>query len=386
MKHFTDVITLTEELLRLPSITPNDAGCQKLIASYLQPLGFEITPLRFGQVDNLWAKCGTEAPLFVFAGHTDVVPTGTPEDWTSPPFTPTQREGFLYGRGAADMKGSLAAMICATQQFLEQQPHHQGSIAFLITSDEEGSAVDGTAKVMQYLREQQETLTWCIVGEPSSEQTIADTIKVGRRGSLNAVLRIHGKQGHIAYPHLADNPIHRAFSVLNDLATASWEPEIKDNSAFPPTALQFSNIQAGYGVTNVIPGQLQAMFNFRYSPAVTAAQLQARVKQILDEANIHYEIDWRLTGEPFLTPPGQLRTAVNDAVKKMTGQPPQISTGGGTSDGRFIAPSGCEVVELGPCNQTIHQVNECVSIKELQQLTQIYLEVLQTLLPRGGAF
>lgn len=374
-----EVITLAEKLLQLPSITPDDAGCQQLIASYLQPLGFEMTPLRFGQVDNLWAKRGKTTPLLVFAGHTDVVPPGPFENWISPPFTPTQRDGFLYGRGAADMKGSIAAMICATHQFIQKHPQHHGSIAFLITSDEEGAAVDGTVKVMQYLQEHQEKLDWCIVGEPSSEQTLADTIKIGRRGSLNAVLCIFGKQGHIAYPHWADNAIHRALSLLHKLTIEQWEPEMPD-SAFPPTNLQFSNLQAGYGITNVIPGELKAMFNFRYSTAVTAEQLRQRVTQLLDEAHVRYEIEWHLSGEPFLTPPGPLRTAVNTAVKKVMGRPPHASTSGGTSDGRFIALSGCEVVELGPCNQTIHQVNERVSTMELQQLTQIYFEILQALL------
>lgn len=375
--HNHPTLLLTQDLICRASITPDDAGCQTLIADRLQALGFTIQHLKFGDVDNLWATRGSELPRLVFAGHTDVVPTGPLENWVTPPFEPTIRDGFLYGRGAADMKGSLAAMVVACEQFIAQHPQHRGSIAFLLTSDEEGPAIHGTRQVVEYLVTQKIPLTWCIVGEPSSSQCVGDVIKVGRRGSLNAQLTILGKQGHIAYPQLADNPIHRSLAALAALCHEVWD---QGNDHFPPTCLQVSNIHAGTGVTNVIPGQLDVTFNFRYSPEVTVEILQQRVAEILEKNQLTYKINWSHSGAPFATPAGKLLDATQQAILELTGKTPQLSTDGGTSDGRFIAPLGCEVLELGPTNATIHQVDERVGVNELVQLTDIYQAILAKLL------
>lgn len=371
-------IDLLQSLISLPSITPNDAGCQALIASRLKNMGFVIEHLPFGEVSNLWAKHGIDEPLLVFAGHTDVVPTGPIEKWRSPPFEPTIHEDFLYGRGAADMKCSIAAMLIACEQFIAQYPNHPGSIAFLITSDEEGPAINGTRKVIEYLKNKGEIITWCLVGEPSSEKQVGDTIKIGRRGSLNAQLTIYGKQGHIAYPHLAKNPIPLCLSALSALCQESWETT--HHPSFPPTACQISNIHGGTGATNVIPESVEILFNFRYSPAVTVTQLQERVTAILEQYGLRYEIVWSHSGPPFFTQPeGKLLSTVQEAIQQITGITPILSTDGGTSDGRFIAPLGCEIVELGPCNATIHQIDERIRLTDLMQLTSIYGKIIKKL-------
>lgn len=391
MSSNNDVLALLESLIRLPSITPNDAGCQNVIANRLQPLGFNIEKLRFGEVDNLWARKGSDLPLLVFAGHTDVVPTGPIENWFFPPFQPTIQEGLLYGRGTADMKASLAAMVIACEQFLKKYPQHHGSIAFLITSDEEGPSIDGTRRVIEYLKNRKESLTWCIVGEPSCEQRLGDTIKIGRRGSLNGKLIIKGKQGHIAYPHLADNPIHRSLAALAALIQEVWDNEIPPtplfqredypgNPNFPATSLQFSNIHAGVGATNVIPAQLEANFNFRYSPSVKIEELQHRFETILQRQSLDYNIEWTHSGSPFLTQNSSLVHAAQKAIETTLDLTPVLSTSGGTSDARFIAPTGCEVIEFGPCNGSIHQINENVAVKDLYPLTQIYEKILVQLL------
>ncbi len=370
-------LELTKALIQKPSITPQDSGCQALLASHLEPLGFQIESLRFAEVDNLWARRGSAAPLFVFAGHTDVVPTGPLEQWTSAPFTPSIRDGFLYGRGAQDMKGSLAAMVIACKNFVQQYPDHGGSIAFLVTSDEEGPALNGTQKVIEHLQARQEKITWCIVGEPSCEHALGDTIKIGRRGSLNGKLKVFGKQGHIAYPHLADNPIHRSIAALAALCNNHWD---NGNESFPPTSLQISNVNSGTGATNVIPDHLEALFNFRYSPEVSVEELQKRVTTLLDEYDLRYDLTWKHSGKPFLTNNGKLLAAACSAIDMVTGLIPKLSTAGGTSDGRFIAPTGCEVLEFGPGNDSIHQINERVRIDDLAKLTRIYQQILVELL------
>lgn len=376
LQNSSPVLALTKQLIQLPSITPEDKGCQLLLAQRLEKLGFTLEHLRFGEVDNLWARRGNAQPLFVFAGHTDVVPPGPEENWSYPPFAAIEHNGFLYGRGAADMKGNLAAMIIACEQFLQHFPHHHGSIAFLLTSDEEGAAINGTRKVIEWLQNQNEQLTWCIVGEPSSEKYVGDSIKIGRRGSLNGKLKIIGKQGHIAYPEQANNPIHSCLSALTALTNTIWD---EGSEQFPPTALQFSNIHAGAGVSNVIPNSLEVLFNFRYSPKSNAEELKRRVVDILDAQKIRYELSWSLSGLPFITEGGKLISAVCSVIEKMQGISPKLSTLGGTSDGRFIAPTGCEVVELGVCNETIHQADERVSIADLETLVLIYQEILTTL-------
>jgi len=370
-------IDLATQLIQRPSITPNDQGCQALLAERLKVLDFQIEPLRFGEVDNLWARRGEDMPLFVFAGHTDVVPTGDESRWQFPPFAATQAEGLLYGRGAADMKGSLAAMIVATEQFIHAHPEHHGSIAFLLTSDEEGDAINGTVKVIEQLQARQELIDWCLVGEPSSQSQLGDIVKNGRRGSLGAKLIIKGVQGHIAYPHLADNPIHRFAPALQALCSTQWD---NGNAFFPPTSFQISNVNAGTGVTNVIPGHCEVLFNFRFSTEVTHTQLQQQVEALLDEHQLDYELTWQLSGQPFLTETGALLTATQQAIETVCGYTTQLSTGGGTSDGRFIAPTGAQVLELGPLNATIHKVNECVSMEDLIQLTQVYEQILKRLL------
>lgn len=374
-------LDLAIELISRPSITPNDAGCQLVLAERLQAIGFNIESLRFGEVDNLWARRGDTAPLLVFAGHTDVVPAGPENQWQFPPFTPTQHKGFLYGRGAADMKGSLAAMVTACERFVGTYPNYQGSIAFLITSDEEGSAIDGTVKVLDYLQKQEEQIDWCLIGEPSSVKCLGDEIKNGRRGSLNGSLTIQGKQGHVAYPHLADNPIHRLAPVLQILCATEWD---QGNEFFPPTRFQITNIKAGTGAVNITPGDVELLFNFRYSTEVTHLQLQEQITTLLDQHNLNYDLIWQHSGLPFLTQtPSTLITTSQQAIYEVCGYASTLSTAGGTSDGRFIAQTGAQVVELGPLNATIHQINECVSIEDLDNLSIIYEKVLEKLLTMG---
>ncbi len=369
-------LELTCELIRRQSVTPEDAGCQALMMDRLARLGFRCTPLRFGDVENFWAVRGDSGPLLVFAGHTDVVPTGPESGWDSPPFEPTLREGMLYGRGAADMKGSLAAMLVACEDFVSAHPRHSGRIGFLITADEEGPAHDGTVKVVDYLQQQGETIDWCLVGEPSSSAQLGDVVKNGRRGSLGAVLTVRGVQGHIAYPQLADNPIHRALPALHALTCQVWD---QGNAFFPATSLQISNITSGTGATNVIPGELQAMFNFRFSTEVTADDLIRRTERLLQAHKLDYTLDWQLSGEPFLTPAGSLVDAVVESIRAETGLDTELSTAGGTSDGRFIAPTGAQIVELGPVNATIHKRNECVRAADLPRLARLYQGVLERL-------
>ena len=370
-------LQLACELIRRPSVTPDDRGCQQLLADRLQPLGFQVEHLRFGEVDNLWARRGVDTPLLVFAGHTDVVPPGPPEQWESDPFEPVIRDGVLYGRGAADMKSSLAAMVTACERFIAANPGHRGSVGFLITSDEEGPAVDGTVRVVEHLQARSEHIDYCLVGEPSSEQELGDIAKNGRRGSLNGRLRIRGQQGHVAYPQLAENPIHRAAPALAELVGEHWD---QGNEFFPPTTFQISNISGGTGAENVIPGELDLMFNLRFSTESTAASLRSRVESILDRHRLDYDLQWKLSGEPFLTPAGELLDAASEAIRDITGKPTRLSTAGGTSDGRFIAPTGAQVLELGPVNATIHKVNECVPAGSVEQLSGIYERILEILL------
>jgi succinyl-diaminopimelate desuccinylase len=373
----SETIELAKALIERASVTPDDAGCQPLIAERLQALGFSIEPLRFGEVDNLWARRGSASPLFVFAGHTDVVPPGPLADWDSDPFTATTRDGYLYGRGAADMKSSIAAMITACERFIGQHAGHRGSIAFLLTSDEEGPSVDGTVKVIEHLKARGEQIDWCLVGEPSSRTQTGDVIKNGRRGSLNGVLRVRGQQGHVAYPQLADNPIHRAAAALAELVATEWDA---GNAHFPPTTFQISNINAGTGAENVIPGELHILFNLRFSTESTPESIRSRVHAILDRHGLDYSIDWKISGLPFITPAGELVDAARRAIRSVTGIETELSTSGGTSDGRFIAPTGAQVVELGPLNATIHKTNECVNLAELDTLSSIYERILELLL------
>lgn len=372
------LLSLLDDLLRRPSVTPEDAGCQALLAERLAGLGFRTESLPFGDVTNLWARRGTAEPLFCFAGHTDVVPPGDLAAWQSDPFTPTVRDGRLYARGAADMKGSLAAMLVAVQRFVSERPDHAGSIAFLLTSDEEGRARDGTLKVMEVLSGRGERIDWCVIGEPSSEHALGDTVRIGRRGSLSGRLTVRGVQGHVAYPDLADNPIRRFAPVLAELYATRWD---EGNAHFPPTGFEFVALEAGTGAPNVTPGELRARFNFRYSTEWTHQRLQARVHAILDAHGLDYELAWHLSGEPFLTQPGTLTDAVAKAIEDTTGIRPRFSTGGGTSDGRFISPSGADVVELGPVNASIHKIDEHVELADLGQLADIYYRTLTLLLP-----
>jgi succinyl-diaminopimelate desuccinylase len=370
-------LALTQDLISRRSVTPADEGCQELMMSRLAAIGFTVERLRFGSVENFWARRGTSGPLLCFAGHTDVVPTGPLEEWRSDPFVPTIRDGILYGRGAADMKSGLAAMITATEEFVRTYPNHRGSIAYLITSDEEGPSVDGTRRVIEHLTARQQRIDWCIVGEPSSEQTIGDTIKVGRRGSLSGRLTVHGIQGHVAYPQLAENPVHTFAPALAELTGRVWD---EGTEHFQPTSFQISNFNAGTGAPNVIPGELKARFNLRYSPVQTLEGLKKTVEDILKKHKVKYTLEWYVSGEPFFTPPGPLSDAVINAVKEVTGSAPKLSTGGGTSDGRFIAPTGAQVVELGVVNSTIHKVNECVRVEEIDALHRMYFGTLRNLL------
>jgi succinyl-diaminopimelate desuccinylase len=372
-------LELTQDLMARRSVTPADEGCQDVMARRLEAAGFTIERLRYGIVDNLWARRGKTGPLLCFAGHTDVVPTGPLEEWKSDPFAPAVRDGMLYGRGAADMKSGLAAMVTAAEEFTRDHPAHKGSIAFLITSDEEGPSVDGTRRVMETLNARNERIDWCVVGEPSSEKNIGDTIKVGRRGSFSGRLTVHGVQGHVAYPQLAVNPVHAFAPALAELVSREWD---KGTEFFQPTTFQISNFNAGTGAPNVIPGELKARFNLRYSPVQTLEGLKETVEAILRRHGVKFTIEWYLSGEPFYTPPGAFSQAVSDAVQEVTGSAPKYSTGGGTSDGRFIAPTGAQVVELGVVNASIHKVNECVRVSEIDALHRMYVNTLRNLLAK----
>lgn len=373
----SDILDLTSELIRRASVTPEDAGCQALLAARLAEAGFNIESLRYGAVDNLWATHGGEDPVLVFLGHTDVVPSGPVEQWSSPPFEPTIRDGHLFGRGAADMKSGVAAMTLALEEFVRRHPDHNGTIALLLTSDEEGPSIDGVRRVVEEFRRRGQRIDWCLVGEPSSQERLGDLVRVGRRGSLHGQLRVRGVQGHVAYPESALNPIHAATPALAELVAMRWD---EGNAEFPPTSFQISNIHSGTGANNIIPGSLEVSFNFRYSTASTAESLRERVEECLKRHALDCSISWDLSGEPFLTAEGPLRSAVNAAVQNRRGLAPVSSTAGGTSDGRFIAPLGAEVVELGPVNATIHKINECVSVDELEEMPGLYLEVAERLM------
>jgi len=370
-------LALLRELIRRPSVTPEDAGCQEILGERLARIGFNCESMPFGKVSNLWARRGQSGPLLCFAGHTDVVPPGDADEWRTDPFEPVTKDGVLYGRGSADMKSGLAAMIVALEAFVAAHADFDGSIAMLITSDEEGRARDGTAKVVQALQARGEHIDWCVIGEPSSREVLGDIVRVGRRGSLSGILTVRGIQGHVAYPQLADNPIGRFAPVLSDLYTTEWD---RGNDYFPPTSFQVVDIQAGLGFPNVTPGELSARFNFRYSTEWSHESLKAKVHELFDAHDIEYKLDWHLSGEPFLTDPGKLTEAVTQAVTECTDGAPELSTGGGTSDGRFISPAGADVVELGPVNASIHKVNEHVRIADVISLTKIYQRIAELLL------
>jgi succinyl-diaminopimelate desuccinylase len=370
-------LALAMDLVSRPSVTPLDHGCQELMLARLEACGFSVERLKFDDVDNFWAVHGSDGPIFCFAGHTDVVPTGPVEQWTNLPFTPVIKDGLLFARGSADMKGSLAAMVVAAEQFVAEYPEHPGRLAFLITSDEEGIAINGTVRVVQWLEEHHIIPQWCLVGEPSSSEKCGDTIKNGRRGSLGCSMTIKGLQGHVAYPHLASNPIHLANPAINELINEVWD---KGNQYFPPTSFQISNVSSGTGATNVIPGDIKMLFNFRFSTEVTEVQLRQRVEDILDKHGLNYSMEWRLSGEPFLTATGLLVDVATQSIEEVTGLKTLLSTAGGTSDGRFIAPMGTEVVEFGPLNSSIHRVDEHVSIDDLEKLTKIYQKIVSQLL------
>ena len=370
-------LELASSLIARPSVTPDDAGCQELIIERLSAIGFECETMQFGDVTNLWARRGKTTPVLAFVGHTDVVPSGPIDEWDSDPFKPEIRNGYLYGRGTADMKSSIAAMVTACERFIEMHAEHSGSIAFLITSDEEGPASDGTTRVIDTLEARGEKIDWALVGEPSSSNTLGDVVKNGRRGSIGAALTIKGIQGHVAYPQLADNPVHRAVPALNELCAFQWD---KGNDFFPPTSFQISNINAGTGATNVIAGQLSILFNLRYSTELNHQTIITTIENILDKHKLNYRIDWNHSGLPFLTAEGKLVEAAQQSIKQITGLDTELSTAGGTSDGRFIAPTGAQVLELGPINATIHQVNECVKVDDLDRLSNIYQEILKRLL------
>lgn len=372
-----ETLELTKQLIRRPSLTPEDEGCQDLMIQRLEAIGFQVERLRFGDVDNFWARRGDAEPLVVFAGHTDVVPTGPLDKWDADPFDPTIIDGMLYGRGAADMKSSLAAFVTGIEAFVKAHPDHKGSIGLLITSDEEGPSVNGTVKVVEWLEQNSIKIDCCIVGEPSSNETLGDIIKNGRRGSLNGRLTVHGKQGHVAYPQRALNPIHVLAPAMAELCAIVWD---EGNAYFPATSFQISNIHGGTGAENVIPGEVIVDFNFRYCTEVTDEHLMRRVESVLRAHGLDFELDWRLSGLPFLTPEGRLVAAVQDAIYRELGLKTALSTSGGTSDGRFIAPTGAEVVELGPVNATIHQINECVAVEDPGRLSRIYARTLENLL------
>jgi succinyl-diaminopimelate desuccinylase len=373
----SSTLDFARNLIRQPSVTPDDAGCQDLIAEALQPAGFKAEFLTYGEVRNVWLRRGQVDPLLVFAGHTDVVPTGPIEQWHYPPFSATVQDGILHGRGAADMKGSLAAMVTACQQFVVNHPNHRGSIALLITSDEEGPANNGTVKVVEMLCDREEIIEWCVVGEPTSREKTGDVIKNGRRGSLGGKLTIQGVQGHVAYPHLADNPIHRAADIVTRLTAQTWD---EGNEFFPPTTFQVSNLNSGTGASNVIPAQAELDFNLRYSPESSIESIKERVNALCQQVCTDYEIDWSRPNLPFQTQPGELVDAASAAIYAVTGLTTDLSTEGGTSDGRFIAPTGAQVIELGPVNRTIHQINEQVAVADLETLAIIYQRILENLL------
>jgi succinyl-diaminopimelate desuccinylase len=372
-----DTLALTCELIRRPSVSPDDQGCLQIIGARLEALGFNVERMPFGPVENIWARRGNSRPLLCFAGHTDVVPTGPREEWHTDPFEPVIKDGILYGRGAADMKSGLAAMITATERFVARYPQHAGTIAFLLTSDEEGPSVDGTRRVMEVLNAREEKIDWCIVGEPTSSEVLGDMVKIGRRGSLSGKLTVHGVQGHVAYPHLAENPVHAVAPALAELASRTWD---KGNEFFQPTTFQISNISAGTGAPNVIPGELKARFNIRFSTEQTVERLQQTITEILDRHKVNYTLEWFVSGLPFFTPPGKLSDAVQRAVQEHVGRTPELSTTGGTSDGRFIAPTGAQVVEVGVVNATIHKVNECVRVADIGTLSKIYERIMELLL------
>lgn len=370
-------IALLCDLIRCRSLTPDDAGCQSVLASRLEELGFNCESLPFGDVDNLWARRGDGGPVLCFAGHTDVVPAGSENEWQTDPFEPAVRDGLLYGRGSADMKSGLAAMIVAFERFVGEHPDHNGSLAFLVTSDEEGPARDGILKVIETLQDRNERIDWCVLGEPSSQNELGDTVRIGRRGSLSGMLSVKGIQGHVAYPQLADNPIRRFAPVLAELHNTEWD---NGNEHFPPTSFQVVEIKSGVGAPNVTPAELYARFNLRYSTEWNHESLQEKVVGIFDAHEIDYELNWHLSGKPFLTLPGKLTDAVSQAVSEQTGSDPELSTGGGTSDGRFISPAGTDVVELGPVNESIHKVNEYVKLADLPRLTTMYQRIMELLL------
>jgi len=375
-----DPIALTAELIRCPSVSPEDHGCLDLLCPRLEKLGFSNERLRFAPVENLWAKHGSGSPVLCFAGHTDVVPTGPREEWQTDPFEPTIKDGILYGRGAADMKSGLAAMIVATERFIAKHPKHKGTLAFLLTSDEEGPSIDGTRRVMEVLEGRKERIDWCMVGEPTSSDKLGDTVKIGRRGSLSGKLTVHGVQGHVAYPHLADNPVHAVAPALAELSSRIWD---KGNQFFQPTTFQVSNISAGTGAPNVVPGELKLRFNIRFSTEQNVEKLQQTITEIFDRHKVNYTIEWFVSGLPFFTPPGVLSQAVQQSIKEHTGLSAELSTTGGTSDGRFIAPTGAQVVELGVINASIHKVNESVRIADIETLAKMYERVMELLLAEG---
>jgi succinyl-diaminopimelate desuccinylase len=370
-------LALAQDLIRRPSVSPEDHGCLQLIGQRLEAHGFRVEHLPFGPVENLWARHGSERPVLCFAGHTDVVPTGPREEWQTDPFEPVVRDGILYGRGAADMKSGLAAMVTASERFVAANPAHRGSLAFLLTSDEEGPSVDGTRRVVEILEARGEKIDWCVVGEPSSTDALGDMVKIGRRGSLSGKHTVHGIQGHVAYPHLADNPVHALAPALAELAARIWD---KGNEYFQPTSFQVSNLAAGTGAPNVIPGELKARFNIRFSTEQTVEKLQQTITEILNRHKVNYTLEWFVSGLPFFTPPGDLSAAVERVIKASTGRKPELSTTGGTSDGRFIAPTGAQVVELGVINATIHKVNENVRVADMDALSKMYEQVMKELL------
>lgn len=370
-------IELAQVLISRPSITPDDGGCQKLLCERLSAIGFHCEPLRFGEVDNLWARRGDSGPLFCFAGHTDVVPTGPEAKWQHPPFSAVLGDGMIHGRGAADMKSSIAAFVTACERFIASHPAHAGSISLLLTSDEEGPATEGTVKVIETLEARSEKIDWCLVGEPTSTAKLGDVVKNGRRGSLSGYLTVKGKQGHVAYQHLARNPVHQAAPALAELASTVWD---EGNDHFPPTSFQIANINAGTGASNIIPGELEVMFNFRFSTEQTETSLREKVEALLDRHGLEYDLRWALSGNPFITEGGKLLEATTAAIESVCGYTPEVNTAGGTSDGRFIAPTGAQVLELGPLNATIHQINECVSASDLDILSEVYEQILVKLL------
>ncbi len=370
-------LELTQDLMSRASVSPTDGGCQALMIRRLERIGFSVDSLRFGPVDNFWARRGRGGPVFCLAGHTDVVPAGPSTEWRTDPFVPVIEDGILYGRGAADMKSALAAMVTASEEFVARHPDHRGTLAFLITSDEEGPSVDGTRRVVEVLRERRETIDWCLVGEPSSEVQLGDTIKIGRRGSLSGRLTVHGVQGHIAYPQFASNPVHTLAPALAELASRTWD---HGNEHFQPTSFQVSNLSAGTGAPNVIPGELKARFNLRFGTVQTVDTLKATVEEILHRHQVNYTLEWYVSGYPFLTTPGQLSEAATRAIREETSVAAKLSTGGGTSDGRFIAPMGAQVIEVGVVNATIHKVNECVRVADIDRLHRIYVRTLELLL------